>query len=503
MIISKNTKIFLIIFSVLLLLITISTIVYVNTHKNSNESQIIIENADKMQASVIENIDTSVDTVKGVSLDDTYSNNEITYTYIDDKQNDINIRYPIISGLKDKSIEESINTQIRERINEILNSNNFKNNSDSSAYVNAYVVGNFADVLSVKIYVKFTDSFSKEYGVNYKLRSGDRIKLDEVFTKTAPKKNIITASAYKTFAINYYYTKEGLANEFYTNIESDIFKFITEYNNNKITQFSFTPMYIELYRDGKTVRIKMEDYAEYIAIYNRFKSEDNLYETTGRVANKIPVFTKRPDAMIDLYEKVNSSCMIDVCLIKDKDEKEFSEKERNVIENYKKELISERLKNIKTEKGIYYSNYVTISRKKEDGKNILVFSEDEKVAKTSEEKFKEIYDRILGAERDINNEDYEGSRISILPENIMDMMVTERKYDIETGEEIKEDEPQPEEPQEGSETNEGEQITEASPSTTPGETPDVPQTSPTPAVTPNVPSPSPANTGDITTQVTF
>ena len=48
MIISKNTKIFLIIFSAVLLLITIGAIVYKKTHNNSIGSQIIIESAQKI-----------------------------------------------------------------------------------------------------------------------------------------------------------------------------------------------------------------------------------------------------------------------------------------------------------------------------------------------------------------------------------------------------------------------------------------------------------------------
>lgn len=49
MIISKNTKIFLIIFSSLMIIITIGAIIYKNNHKNeTNESHIIIESAQRI-----------------------------------------------------------------------------------------------------------------------------------------------------------------------------------------------------------------------------------------------------------------------------------------------------------------------------------------------------------------------------------------------------------------------------------------------------------------------
>ena len=503
MIISKNTKMFLIIFSIILLIITIVAIIYTNTHKNSNESQVIIENIERVPLEVITTSEQNVDDVEGTSLDDTYSNNGLECTYISDIQNNVNIYYPQISGLKDHSVEESINNQIRERINKILDSNNFKNNSDESADVKAYVTANFADVLSVKISVKFNKNFGKCYGVSYKLDSGERIKISELFTGEAPKKNIITLSAYKTFAISYY-TEEGLSNDFYNNIESDILNFLIDYNNDKVTEFSFTPMYIELYREGKTVKINMKDYPQYIAIYNRFKVEENLYESTENVIYDIPVFSKRPDSIIDLYDKVSKNCIIDVCIMKsDKEVTDFSEKELSVIQSYKEDLES-RLKEIKNERGIYYSNYVYVSRSKEDGKDILLFSENEKYAKLEEDRFvNEIYDKIIGAERDVSNEDYKGSKIDILEKELVEKMTVEKKYDIESGEEIIKEEQVEEQTEEIEEVEEA--VTQEEP-----ENIEQPQTSPViSSEEPEVSSsPSPSTNsqpvpGNITTQVIF
>ena len=117
---------------------------------------------------------------------------------------------------------------------------------------------------------------------------------------------------------------------------------------------------------------------------------------------------------------------------------DFSEKEINIIENYKNDLI-ERLKNIKTEKGIYYSNYINISRGKENDEDILIFTENEKYATTNEEEFYDnIYNKILLAQRDVVNENKRESAITVLHKNLIGESTVEKKYSINTMQEVKE-----------------------------------------------------------------
>lgn len=498
MIISKNTKIFLGVFSVILLIITILAIIYTNNNKGSDESQIIIENTTKVPVSKVGNFSDGVDMTKGVSLEDTYSTNGLTYTYKKNEENGVPIQYPVIDGLIKDSVEESINEQILEKIKKVLDSNNFKNNSDGSAYVDATVVGNFADVISIKFLVRFTNDFSKNYGINFRLDNGEKIKIDELFTYDAPKKNIITGAAYKTFAINYY-TNEGLSNEFYSNIESDVLKFLMDYNDGKVAEFSFNPMYIEMYREGKTVQIEMKEYPEYMAVYKKFRSTSNLYDDSEKIIFDIPVFTKRIDNVIaDLYEKSEKTCILDVYIVKSDREKDFSASEMRAIDNYRKDLIS-RLDYAKAEVPIYYSNYVTVSRGKENNKNILIFSEKESYITAKESEFNRIYNKILEFERDVNNEEYIGSKINLLDEE-KENFTFEIKYSVETGYEVKnEEEEGPEEVVEPSsiiEPSSEPQVPESSSSPSPDQTV-TPSVTPTPTPTPSQP---PVN---ITTQVYF
>ena len=55
----------------------------------------------------------------------------------------------------------------------------------------------------------------------------------------------------------------------------------------------------------------------------------------------------------------------------------------DVINNFKHDFIA-KMKDIKKEKGIYYSNYVNVSRGRQDGEDVLIFTENEAFLKTLE-----------------------------------------------------------------------------------------------------------------------
>ena len=501
---SKNTKIFLIIFSALLLLITIGAILYKKFNTGSNSSQIIIESAQKIPDLNSSDVTAQNSNSKKLTLSDNYSNNGLTYRTVRDEGKDIDVEYIQISGLKDDSVQESINSQIRERINKILDSNNFKKNSDGTAYVKTSIEANFSDVLSVKIFVQFRENFYKSYGLNFRLSNGEKIKLDNLFTYDAPKKNIISTSAYRAFALNYY-TNEGISNDFYTNIEDDVIRFMEMYNDGEITEFSFTPLTIDLYKDGSTVSIDMTKYYQYIAIYTDFVSNGNLYKSNEDVATKLPVFIKRPQSLIDLYDKVSDTCTVDVIIYGDDD---FSSKEKTVIENYRKDL-EHRISAYKTQKEIYYANYVKVSRTKENDENILVFSEEESIAKSDENKFQdEIYSKIIMAERDINNLNYSKSKINILDKSLIEKNSNEKKYSLKTEKEI--EEVVEENTEDATDNQENSQSTENSHDTennTTNNTENVVQPSPSTSPTNEAPvqttepSPSPSVSGEVSTKV--
>ena len=69
MILSKSTKIFLIVFSAVLFIITIITIVYTNLNKDSDELQVIIEDVPKSVIEPSEISTTQDDSIYVISLE--------------------------------------------------------------------------------------------------------------------------------------------------------------------------------------------------------------------------------------------------------------------------------------------------------------------------------------------------------------------------------------------------------------------------------------------------
>ena len=94
MIINKNTKIFLIIFSALFLVITCIAIFYKNKNKDSTESHIIVESAQKIPELSDEDIyEQNYSNSTGLLLDDFYSNNGLKYEYIEDNSRKVKVSY--------------------------------------------------------------------------------------------------------------------------------------------------------------------------------------------------------------------------------------------------------------------------------------------------------------------------------------------------------------------------------------------------------------------------
>ena len=222
-------------------------------------------------------------------------------------------------------------------------------------------------------------------------------------------------------------------NDFYYNIEDDIISFLEEYNNGKIAEFTFTPFGIELYKDGRVVSINMLDYYKYYAIYSKYVSSNNLYMDNENVAKKVPVFVKRPDSVVDLYEKINDNCILDVIIYSDE---KLSSKEMVAVKNYKKYLVEE-LDRLKREQGLYYSNYIKVTKGKEDNEDILTFDEDECYVQMNVNDFvKDVYEKVIAEERDINNIDLKTSKVRLLDEDLLKVGQGQKKYSVKTGKEF-------------------------------------------------------------------
>lgn len=291
----KTTKakvIFVLIFSIICIIITALLIVYQNIDIEEKSEEIVQE---------ITKEDNEKD-VPGIDLKGTYNQNDLIIEEKSITQEKIEIRYLQIRGLKNKTVEEKINKEIQQialncykeeikDLNEVININ-----------VSMWEASNFANTISFELtYVAKIDDdddgFYQGYkGINYDLNTGEKITFDKIFTSDAPIENVLRQGAYYALLANR--TEDSLAGDLivshYENIEDEVVEVMNLYKNGKIKEFSYTPLHINLYyKEDQILTFNMKDFAEYIAIYNRYLTEESLYETDNIGIKNIYTLTRR------------------------------------------------------------------------------------------------------------------------------------------------------------------------------------------------------------------
>lgn len=278
----KTTKakvIFVTVFSLVCIIITALLILYQN---------IDIEEVKVGESNSTVNEEKEKD-IPGIDLNGTYNQNDVRIEEKSVSSDKVEIQYYQISGLKDKTIEEKINKDIEhfalnfykeeiKDLNEVINIS-----------VGMWNSANFANTISFSYYHTAKkddngDGFYQTYkGLNYDLTTGEKITIDKVFTSDAPIENILRQSAYYSLIQNK--VEDNLTGDFvvnnYGDIEDEIYSIINLYKKGKLTEFYFSPSHINIcYNDYTYINISMEKYAEYIAIYNRYLTEESIYEST-------------------------------------------------------------------------------------------------------------------------------------------------------------------------------------------------------------------------------
>lgn len=291
----KTTKakiIFVLIFSIICIIITSLLIVYQNIDIEEKSEEIVLETSK-------ENIGKDI---SGIDLKGTYNQNDIIIEEKSLTQEKIEIRYLQIRGLKNKTVEDKINNEIQQialncykekinDLNEVININ-----------VSMWEASNFANTISFELtYVAKIDDdddgFYQGYkGINYDLNTGEKISFDKIFTSDVPIENVLRQGSYYALLANR--TEDSLAGDLivshYENIEDEVVEFMNLYKNGKIKEFSYTPLHINLYyKDDQILTFNMKDFAEYIAIYNRYLTEESLYETDNIGIKNIYTLTRR------------------------------------------------------------------------------------------------------------------------------------------------------------------------------------------------------------------
>ena len=291
----KTTKakiIFVLIFSILCIITTSLLIVYQNIDIEEKSEEIVQETSK-------ENIGKDF---PGIDLKGRYNQNDLIIEEKSITQEKIEIRYLQIRGLKNKVVQDKINAEIQQialncykeeikDLNEVININ-----------VSMWEASDFANTISFELrYVAKIDDdddgFYQGYkGINYDLNTGEKITFDKIFTSDVPIENVLRQGAYYTLLANR--TEDSLAGDLivshYENIEDEVAEFMNLYKKGKIKEFSYTPVHINLYyKDNQIITLNMKDFAEYIAIYNRYLTNESLYEIDNIGIKNIYTLTRR------------------------------------------------------------------------------------------------------------------------------------------------------------------------------------------------------------------
>ena len=356
----KTTKvkvIFVVVFCIICISITLGLILYKNI-------EIDKENIGKSEE--LENSETNKATV-GIDLNGTYNQNDLKIQENKVTKEKVEIAYCQILGLKNKIIQDNINQELervalnfyKEKIKDIDKVVNVSVNMTNTA--------NFANVVSFEIsYVAKIDDdgdgfYQGSKGINYDLTTGEEINIDNLFTLNAPVENILRRSAYYSFVQKN--IEKNLSGDFvvsnYGDIEDDIALFIDQYKRGQINQFHFSPKYIYIDGEECAITIDMEQYADYISIYNRYLTDESIFETNNVGLKNLYTLSERYliDYRYTNYERGNNY-FIDVNI--DNIDGQENNLSKTIFENKRKEIETE-IEKIKSIASRDTSNYYILN----------------------------------------------------------------------------------------------------------------------------------------------
>ena len=294
---NKKKIFFLIIFTIIICVITMFLIKYSQNRLDENAilnttDENIVENSQSLNTEIEEkdmeyviDLETTkvYDNPLVISNDFRYNDNE-NFTYIQ------------ISGLKDKELENRINNEIIEYVKNAYNQ--YGKNVDGGAYT--YVNANYSNVLSIGITIfkgnnNNGNSENECYYLNYNLRDGKKIYLDDIYTSKSKFLSALRDTAYKTYVWDYARKNESesdllydMKNVDYSAVEDDVYKMILDFKSGKINDFLIGAKEIIILYNDKDFYIEIQNYIDAISICTKYATDnlDEIYENPSLVTYK-------------------------------------------------------------------------------------------------------------------------------------------------------------------------------------------------------------------------
>lgn len=240
----KGLIVRIIVLIMLLIIIGIEVYLFVKPRKsdiNSNNTSDINIGSNKDNLKYIVDVTTS------------YLKNGLNYKV----EKNGNKYYVLITGLKDKSLENKINTEIKKKVDE--------NSKDSKTLVYNYTMASFSNVLSITINKQpYERDYNDEdiidnmiYGsvidsYNVSLTTGEELKIDDLIYNTNDIKEYLTKKAYDLAIRDASFFCDGgpCENPYpdYSNVEDFSFKVLSKFKKSDY-KFYFDTRYIYLIFD--------------------------------------------------------------------------------------------------------------------------------------------------------------------------------------------------------------------------------------------------------------
>lgn len=198
----------------------------------------------------------------------------------------VTINYYEISGLKNKEIQDKINKEIKEKAESLISEEEIESSDIESIKVYANLNKGTSDLLSVSFSKsidynsKNNNYFSSNYSsLNYRLDTGEKLKLEDLFVKGTSIKNILSQTLYKEYAQRYGVFNDETGNGDmdyidYGKVENDVFYSMMRFNNKENVNFWFDQEYITI----EDYTIPTKDFPNDININNIVNTKESLYE---------------------------------------------------------------------------------------------------------------------------------------------------------------------------------------------------------------------------------
>jgi len=270
----------------------------------------------------------------GIDLYGTYDQNDLLVNDLVEMHHGVEVKIPVIEGLKDTKIQDKVNADMYERVQKVLTGYPQLN------YANYYARANFANVISISFHVGSDNHYEQIY-MNYNLVDGERLKLEDLFMKDTDLTEIVRSSFYKTMVLNNRFGEED--SRVASPNENELYRVVKGYLSEEDKVFAFSPSEISFYYGDDMASVKMVDIAEQVALYSKFLTEKSLY-TRDDIGYK-NLFTCA-NGSYDIFERIEygnleDNFWYDITIWRDSQPEEVDAEKWNPFEEFKKRIYGE------------------------------------------------------------------------------------------------------------------------------------------------------------------